>query len=144
MDWDAWLTVPLSAHGGELPADLIKAPEYQFQEVLAHLKKLRAMLVPGGAVPEAGLANLPLEPEWNARNAERRAAERVALESQQRAQATKEPKLNVPSRTIAGTKENRPLLDRLSTKKAGLASGWRQRLLEEGLGFLRRLFRTRA
>jgi hypothetical protein len=144
MDWDVWLGVPLSAHGGQAARNLIKAPEDRFQALVAHLQELEAMLEPGGAIPAVGLANLPLEPERNARIAERKAAERVALESQQRAEATKEPKRNVPSRTIAGAKENRPLLDRLSTKKVGLASGWRQRLLEEGLGFLRRLFRTRA
>jgi len=144
MDWDVWLPVPHSAHGGQAARDLIKAPEDRFQALVAHLQELEGMLEPGGAIPAAGLANLPLEPERNARIAERKAAERVALESQQRAQATKEPKHNVPSRTIAGAKESRPLLDRHSTKKAGLTSRLRQRLLEEGLGFLRWLFRTRV
>jgi len=88
MNWDVWFRVPISAHGGDCPRSLIEASEDRFQALLAHLQRLIAMLEPGGAIPPAGLLNLPLEAELNARIAEKRPVlEHGLVESEQPAPA---------------------------------------------------------
>ena len=70
MDWEAWLDtfqVALSS----TPRARITGREVGFREFMDYLEALRQMLKPNAEMPTAGLLRLPLEPERDARKAER-------------------------------------------------------------------------
>lgn len=91
MDWDGWLDTWQVALSGT-PRTRITGSENAFRELMDHLEVLRQMLEPNAEAPSAGLLGLPLEPERDAREAERlerEAAERarVAAGAERRRQA---------------------------------------------------------
>ena len=100
MEWESWLDTFQVALSGT-PRARITGREVGFRELMDHLKALRQMLEPNAEIPAAGLLGLPLEPERDAREAERRwreAAEsaRMAAEIEWRRQAAEQEAAAVP------------------------------------------------
>ena len=100
MEWESWLDTFQVALSGT-PRARITGREVGFRELMDHLKALRQMLEPNAEIPAAGLLGLPLEPERDAREAERRwreAAEsaRMAAEIEWGRQAAEQEAAAVP------------------------------------------------
>jgi hypothetical protein len=100
MEWEPWLDTFQVALSGT-PRARITGREVGFRELMDHLKALRQMLEPNAEIPAAGLLGLPLEPERDAREAERRWREgvesaRMAAEIEWRRQAAEQEAAAVP------------------------------------------------